>query len=87
MELDSTNDETTGEDMFFYTKRILNQSVRIYICNLLYTDGIRTGLIVKLLSINVNMRRLHIPLWILGYDRSRGLYVRDLQNKTGGMHD
>jgi hypothetical protein len=65
------------------------------ISNIIYTDGILTGLTLKqyrmLFAVRlfgkVYMKKLVVPLWILSYNRAEGLRIRGLVEASKKMRD
>jgi hypothetical protein len=53
--------------------------------NILYTEGILTGLTVKMIVFRLfafrKMLRIGIPYWIMGYDRKQGKYLQEVYEK------
>ena len=56
-----------------------------YIINLFYTEGFRTGLTVKMLSVRLylfkTLFRISIPLFPTGFSRKKGLEIRKISKE------
>lgn len=56
-----------------------------WIMNVIYTEGWRTGLVVK--SIMIFPLNITIPFWIVRYNREEGLRIREIEKEVQAWLD
>ncbi len=56
-----------------------------WIMNVIYTEGWRTGLVVK--SIMILPLNITIPFWIVRYNREEGLRIRQIEEEVQAWLD